>query len=322
VERFKSSDSAAWLLQVPPPQCEGRSECEPQAAAEEPTRRLTGPWRPLSDAHMRLLEASGGAEGAAGALRLPSLSAPGDAVLVPWMRHSRAICQALGLVAAAAGSGDAPESVLALAQLHHASSVACGGRHVAPALPAADSFLVLMHALFGGDAGKLAPALDAAAVVPAGAFLWPRAALVTRGAPPQLALAAAARAMLAAELPAPFAALERAGATNALLARWLPQLLLPVLTVPLAARVLAAALLFGPLVLPAAAVAALHCLRRGIAAATAAGDDTLTDWLRAVHCFDAAPAAFLTATLDIEGRHRDALLPLLCGGSASALPCA
>lgn len=144
--------------------------------------------------------------------------------------------------------------------------------------------------------------------------MWPKYALLVHGPQPLLRLVFAARVMLAAEHPGAFAVLERAGVANELLQKWLQRLLLPVLRAECASCTVALSLLFGPGVLAAAAVAAVGLLRGGIAKAAAGGEEAgwaLADWMRAAHCYDVTDSEFIAQTLQIEGRHRDTVLPLL-----------
>jgi hypothetical protein len=204
---------------------------------------------------------------------------------------------------------------LSLAQLQHACSVACGHHRTTSALPEPDTFLLLMHVLFGTTAtSKLPSLLEAVSAAPAGRFVWPAYSMAIHGPQPLLMLCFTARVMLAAEYPDVFAVMKHAKCTNEILLKWLQGSLLPVLSVRCACRVTVLGLVCSPLVMAAAAVAVLGELRsclEGAVASGADGDGTLTDWAHAVHCFDAEESEVIARALQIEGRHRDAILPLL-----------
>jgi hypothetical protein len=123
-----------------------------------------------------------------------------------------------------------------------------------------------------------------------------------------------ARVMLASEYPGVFAIMERAKCTNEILFKWLQGSLLPVLTVRCACRVVVLGLVCSPLVMAAAAVALLgelnSCLD-GAVASGADGDGAVSERAHAVHAFDADESGLIARALQIEGRHRDVLLPLL-----------
>lgn len=269
------------------------------------------------------------ADPAARALQLPPLLPPGSPALAKWVSQAEDVLCSLGMSTAGGGGtgGDvaagtstpaatapaaAPDAAVALARVQQASSVACGHHRTASALPDADVFVLLMLALHGGLAAQLPPALAAAAAAPVGRFVWPAYAAAVHGPTPLLELASAARILLAREDPALFAALERAHLATDLLLYWLQQLLLPVLTVPAAAAVVALTLVHGPLTLAAAAVSLLCVLRPAVLQTASAGDpEELREWLFAVHCFDVDAPALLAEVLAIESRHRHDLLPLL-----------
>lgn len=204
---------------------------------------------------------------------------------------------------------------ISLARLQHACSVACGHHRIASALPEPDGFLMLMHALFGSTAIlKLPRLLEAVSAAPAGRFVWPVYSSAMHGPQPLLTLCFTARVMLATEHPDVFTALERANSTNEILFKWLQGSLLPVLTVRCACHTVVLALVGSPLLLAAAVVAVLGMLRERVVemvASGGSGDCALREWLHAVHCFDADEPELIASSLEIEGRHRNTLLPLL-----------
>ena len=288
------------------------------------------------------------------AVQVPSVLAVDCAALHTWAQHAQHICDAYGLSQAGSYwyesisrdsrfSADRenvshqtqgnvepagnihkalkkPSSTaISLAQLQHACSIACGHHRTASALPEPDSFLVLMHALFGPTATlKLPPLLEAVSVAPAGRFVWPAFSSAMHGPQPLLMLCFTAHVMLAAEHPHVFAALEEARCSEVLL-KWLQGSLLPVHTVRCAWRLVVLALVGSPLVLAAAAVAVLGLLHKGVVgsgAARSSGDSAVREWLHAVHCFDVDEPELIARVLEIEGRHRDTLLPLLLSRDA------
>lgn len=256
-------------------------------------------------------------------LQLPPLLPAASPTLSARITHAEETLHSLGISAAVspAASGDAqgesraaqaPPAVVALAQLQQAAGVAFGHHHTSSALGDSDAFIVLVLALYGGSPGRLPEALAAVTAAPVGRFVWPAYSAAAHGPAPLLQLAAATRVLLAREDRAVFSALEAAEVTNELLLQWLQELLLPVLSVPAAAAVVAIVLVRGPLMLAAVAVALLQELRAGILQRAAVGDPgELLEWLLAVHCFDANGPDLLNRALALDARHRHDLLPLL-----------